>query len=90
MAFVCKFTPLEFETPRALQIHSRSSSVNLLRWSLKLKYQNKQLDRADRVNLLRWSLKPILETNTNDYKDMCKFTPMEFETAKGYFSIKGH
>ena len=36
---------------------------------------------AVRVNLLRWSLKLWVKDDKGDIVGLCKFTPMEFETA---------
>ena len=54
--------------------------VNLLRWSLKPSIECFSTCIATRVNLLRWSLKLGADLK-KAINALCKFTPLEFETA---------
>ena len=58
--------------------------VNLLRWSLKRVKNEDKYEKEHGVNLLRWSLKPDQRGFVNIGDDMCKFTPLEFETGTTY------
>ena len=74
---------MEFETDRQIRTAARrAGSCKFTPLEFETLIRTRRISKIFCVNLLRWSLKPILETNTNDYKDMCKFTPLEFETFR--------
>ena len=56
-------------------------SVNLPRWGLKHASSALAPLRILCVNLPRWGLKLTLIRDLETYLDLCKFTPLGFETA---------
>ena len=59
-----------------------SVSVNLPRWGLKLGYSFEHKSLAISVNLPRWGLKQNLHFQILVLNELCKFTPLWFETSK--------
>ena len=71
---------MEFETRLSNASAAAAQCVNLLRWSLKRQALASFGEGINGVNLLRWSLKRFAPASPISNFQVCKFTPMEFET----------
>ena len=76
----CKFTPMEFETPKSISFNFTKSSANLLRWSLKLVCIALSLICLGLCKFTPMEFETHSGVFANDNRLECKFTPMEFET----------